>query len=37
VRKLVENPEAAKPDLKLLREFCHDLVALRRAIKGRHD
>ena len=30
VRKLFENPAADPPDLRLLREFCHDLVALRR-------
>jgi len=30
VRKLVENPAGGEPDLKVLREFSHDLVALRR-------
>jgi hypothetical protein len=30
VRKLVENPAGGEPDLKVLREFGHDLVALRR-------
>jgi hypothetical protein len=31
VRKLLENSTATEPDLKLLREFSRDLVALRRA------
>jgi hypothetical protein len=30
VRKLVEKNAGSKPDLKVLREFCHDVVALRR-------
>jgi hypothetical protein len=30
VHKLVENPAGGEPDLKVLRELCHDLVALRR-------
>jgi hypothetical protein len=30
VRKLVESNVGDKPDLKVLREFCHDVVALRR-------
>jgi hypothetical protein len=30
MRKLVENPVGGEPDLRVLREFSHDLVALRR-------
>ena len=30
VRKLVEKSAVGEPDLKLLREFCQDVVALRR-------
>jgi hypothetical protein len=30
VRKLVEKSEDGEPDLKVLREFCHNIVALRR-------
>jgi hypothetical protein len=30
VRKLVEKSAGGEPDLKLLREFCQDVVALRR-------
>jgi hypothetical protein len=30
IRKLVEKKSGGEPDLKLLREFCHDVVAVRR-------
>ena len=30
IRKLAEKNKGGKPDLKVLREFCHDVVALRR-------
>jgi hypothetical protein len=30
VRKLTEPPGQAATELKILQEFCHDLVALRR-------
>jgi hypothetical protein len=30
IRKLVEKNKGGEPDLKVLREFCHDVVALRR-------
>ena len=30
LRKLAEKNNAGEPDLKVLREFCHDVVALRR-------
>ena len=30
VRKLAEKNNGGEPDLKVLREFCHDVVALRR-------
>lgn len=30
VRKLVEKSKDGEPDLKVLREFCHDVVAVRR-------
>jgi hypothetical protein len=30
IRKLGETSDGAEPDLKVLREFCHDVVALRR-------
>ena len=30
IRKLAEKNNGGEPDLKVLREFCHDVVALRR-------
>jgi len=30
IRKLGEKNNGGEPDLKVLREFCHDVVALRR-------
>ena len=30
IRKLAEKNKDGEPDLKVLREFCHDVVALRR-------
>jgi hypothetical protein len=34
VRKLTEMKNAGKPDVKVLREFCRDVVALRRGEQG---